>query len=1391
MSSFVFNDFKKRYLNGEVPSADEWSFIPVSDKFKEHFEFDDIRLDHYRTLSDFKDVSKVKKQNYFSYSGTELGAVNKDKARLVDVSANNFGLQGEDLLIGKKLTYKWTKVIDDEDLTNKPMFITEDNFENFKAYYSESIENNAYINTYLAKGGFYYIRSKDELEWFAEHSHTNDRIIGVMGDNIQGVIAKPIGYDEAVPFNGILDGNFYKFDIMIKANYTDNGIVGVLGPYGIVRNIKLIHTNLTSGDNSIDCENMPITLNHIKNDGRDINCGLLVGRNYGLVENIDASELKTFNIYGCVPSVYSVTNKSDDYKWNETENIVRKKFDDKNENFFYANSFCINSPGNICPYVGYFNEGKWMDDGATLLNDMGRLHFGNSQTARPSVHMFYYMANWGMYWNLSASQIGVVDTMGDFRGYGDNGIDPTFRLLSADITYETYDEITQQSETVHELGFQMNYFPLGCFWSEAPDRGIGDDGGKSTINSHELFTFELEKEKQRYLLNPLYYGMDNFGFFTVRGVGNGNYSGFSSYDVSDPQFRTQTASWVENYNSNLCQKALGNSGYRDNWNLEPSYEATRCSMRPHPMARAAYNIGVIIGANYGSAQLVQVSATVQNTTNFVGFIGGLAGKQAYGVIDNVSVYMDNQFNYQPANATRDEPSAGYVAYYKQTPILPDCVKTYLSAQLNQPQYLTEELNEAKSVLMETYCEPYYDNTRKENANKYAVNTAKVVTDDVIAYQLRPIFVVGGLFGRYVPTFGTNITPFQAENGGFYWNPLNTIVNNSVVLYKDNYNQTNLIRKRSENAFGAVVGKVDYSTVTDSIYLTASMALNNCKINAITEVGEPFRVFSNAFDTNINEWVPERSAVPGTNLSGLVSAMSYRRYVGVYEIKENVLDPVCYDTNSALTADFNGNVQSGGELVPTNKTKQSLGTMGIYWAGDYPIDLSSHNGGIEITHTMMGFQTPDEDYYFSAETDVEISAGLVRTVTSNNGPWDFRHVHYNAPNYEFPPTATGGWNRRNLATKLIIMNGCESNVDNWIQLYDDYMNNWNYMKLPAMTGADVPATDLSNDHLSSNTFDDKELYIIQKYWNRTRTNYGGWCPNFDKISASLHWDNTNYDFNKNAVYYVEGLLHDQIDPQVRMGTQNTFDGYSTVDIFTVAAYPFDREPYDSHYYIISGDTLTPKAASAHNSYISSTNQYIIPKTYKKNIMPHFNPTWAVIPNGNIEFETKSYMFDRPKEDTYFYYTYTTTTGESNNINSVYCNKENAFVFTLPVTFSAVRSLYGYTTPLTEDEINYPTYYSNISVGQYYTPVMIRDKINNSTLIDENNRQYFVSTSISSINNFGGLLVVDSSGHNVMFLDNEQKSQLTGNCVTFNTTTLIKSNPKTNFNERIGKIVLEVQ
>ena len=53
MSSFIFDNFKKRFLTGGVPQTDTWHFIPVNEDFKTVYEHDDVKLYHYRNINDF------------------------------------------------------------------------------------------------------------------------------------------------------------------------------------------------------------------------------------------------------------------------------------------------------------------------------------------------------------------------------------------------------------------------------------------------------------------------------------------------------------------------------------------------------------------------------------------------------------------------------------------------------------------------------------------------------------------------------------------------------------------------------------------------------------------------------------------------------------------------------------------------------------------------------------------------------------------------------------------------------------------------------------------------------------------------------------------------------------------------------------------------------------------------------------------------------------------------------------------------------------------------------------------------------------------------------------------------------------------------------------------
>ena len=204
----------------------------------------------------------------------------------------------------------------------------------------------------------------------------------------------------------------------------------------------------------------------------------------------------------------------------------------------------------------------------------------------------------------------------------------------------------------------------------------------------------------------------------------------------------------------------------------------------------------------------------------------------------------------------------------------------------------------------------------------------------------------------------------------------------------------------------------------------------------------------------------------------------------------------------------------------------------------------------------------------------------------------------------------------------------------------------------------------------------------------------------------------------------------------------------------------------------------------NCYDSDSGFYYNPKRYVKNIMKLNNYFWNVYNVEQINWENKINFTKRDSVDNYFYYTYDTINGDENHVDSQYCSLKKSFAFTLPVEFAAVGSTMGYATPLTQNDAMTNSN-STLSLGEYLTPVAIRYNIENSNLRDEDGNKYFETTSISSKNKFGGLLVVDTIGRNVMFLDNDNNVPVTGNAISFPVTDLRINNKKTK------KLVMEVK
>ena len=364
MESFIFNSFKDRFMKGEVPAEDDWKFTVVNSNFE---DYQNVKA--YRTSADF---IKIGGEDKYNKSITEITPVN--------------------------YYYKELENLDDGYNTNKPMFITNENWNEFyKEYYEyicdwdstsesyinrtfygneaitlhdlffnyqdtgEVTENNEPIVKNFAKyanfDGFYWVTTKEELAWCADRvngdvngikgTSYNNKIAIVLGDdigtndvdndftNIQSCIGK---YEDR-PFEGLLFGNGYSFkSINLICSNNTNGIVGTLGTSG------KIHYCTITGNCFMTCKKK-ISIEHLKDSAADVLAGMLCGKNYG--EIYACQSTGSLQVNNFIPSVYCVQNKTE-------ENSSNKNPD---ANTFYPNYMCINNPGNIIPYIGYFNEG--------------------------------------------------------------------------------------------------------------------------------------------------------------------------------------------------------------------------------------------------------------------------------------------------------------------------------------------------------------------------------------------------------------------------------------------------------------------------------------------------------------------------------------------------------------------------------------------------------------------------------------------------------------------------------------------------------------------------------------------------------------------------------------------------------------------------------------------------------------------------------------------------------------------------------------------------------------------------------------------------------------------------------------------------------------------------
>jgi len=363
MESFIFNDFKRRIIEGEVPLSDTWTLFPVNKSFTAEF---DGKLEYIKSSSDLK----------LFYQ-----ANHKDEIYDFDNFKTNMFLEN----------YIYQK-LETTDLKSKPFFVTEENFEYFltifpgqehlkELFFSANEDRTIFYNftrpdhtvkeavgdnivDKVVFRGFYYVNTAEELKWCAEKVNGtiyDNKINIVLGDNIGvnkqdftidsiantsidnnsdfKIINFSIGSNPAQPFEGVFYGNGFKFvNIVLDCQEDVNGIFGYIGTEGIVSTVRI------DGVNILRCKKA-ISLTHLTTDGSNIYAGILCGKNNGAIENVNLNGNVIFTKF--VPEMYHSKMKTD----NKDQAQSTTTFE------YYPNYYCYDNPGNIIPYIGYFNEG--------------------------------------------------------------------------------------------------------------------------------------------------------------------------------------------------------------------------------------------------------------------------------------------------------------------------------------------------------------------------------------------------------------------------------------------------------------------------------------------------------------------------------------------------------------------------------------------------------------------------------------------------------------------------------------------------------------------------------------------------------------------------------------------------------------------------------------------------------------------------------------------------------------------------------------------------------------------------------------------------------------------------------------------------------------------------
>lgn len=361
----VFNNFKKRYLAGEVEPSIRCSAYLMNSGYEATFN----NKSYFRHIDDFTTYNEnaLYIDSHDALAGSALASGSLIRNTYYHETSELAESEGQIIVVTEDNIDIYSRLLVDKD-------------GNLPEKYSE----------YLRKfSQFFLIGRSDEFQKLIEYCKDNllETFVVVLYDDVENVtiMNSCFGCTQQHPFRGIFDGNGHSIYIKSITMNDDSyacGLFGYISETAVVKNLTILAQptelnkyNLTDDINSIvvtvNNSDKMISLKSIKNGCNDVCIGVLAGVNHGTLENIVVS---ADIVYDSVirPDVYLIQNKagetdgankkliSSDILAAGIENdfsatIKLSAFD----NFCYPTQLCLNSLANMVPYVGYFNEGSF------------------------------------------------------------------------------------------------------------------------------------------------------------------------------------------------------------------------------------------------------------------------------------------------------------------------------------------------------------------------------------------------------------------------------------------------------------------------------------------------------------------------------------------------------------------------------------------------------------------------------------------------------------------------------------------------------------------------------------------------------------------------------------------------------------------------------------------------------------------------------------------------------------------------------------------------------------------------------------------------------------------------------------------------------------------------